>query len=204
LAYSPDGIFFVSGASPSIGRSSDNTVKVWDAETGQEVMTLAGHSGMIRSIAISPDGTQIASCADDATIKFWNVTNGTMLRSISVQRTGPYTHASLLAYSPDGLRLAAAIGSRIKIYDPQNGREVFTLTGHGGNVSALFFSSEEGRLISGDQGQVNNIKVWNISNGWETGSLAGGGGGIDSLAVGPDGTFLVVGTSGRIKIWGEE
>jgi WD40 repeat protein len=177
---------------------------MWDAETGQEVMTITGHSGSIQSVAISPDGTQIASAdTGDATIKFWNVANGAMLRSISIQERGTRAFASLLAYSPNGLRLAAAVGSRIKIYDILNGREVFTLTGHGSNVSAMAFNPEGNRLISGDHGQRNNIKIWNMVNGWEIGSLDNGGG-IRSLALSPDGTFLVAGGYERIKIWGEE
>jgi Tol biopolymer transport system component/TolB-like protein len=204
LAYSPDGKFFVSGSSSSIGRNSDNTVKMWDAETGQEVMTITGHSGSIQSVAISPDGTQIASAdTGDATIKFWNAANGAMLRSISIQERGTRAFASLLSYSPDGLRLAAAIGSRIKIYDTLNGREVFTLTGHNGNVTALAFNPEGSRLISGSGAQGKNIRIWNVTNGWETGSLDNGGG-IRSLALSPDGTFLVVGGYERIKIWGEK
>jgi WD40 repeat protein len=177
---------------------------MWDAETGQEVMTITGHSGSIQSVAISPDGTQIASAdTGDVTIKFWNVANGAMLQSISIQERGTRAFASLLAYSPDGLRLAAAIGSRIKIYDTLNGREVFTLTGHNGNVTALAFNPEGRRLISGSQEQGKNIRIWNVTNGWEIGSLDNGGG-IRSLALSPDGTFLVAGGYERIKIWGEE
>ena len=55
-AYSPDGTRIVSG-------SEDKTLKVWDARTGQDLLTLKGHTGSVSSVAYSPDGSQIASAA---------------------------------------------------------------------------------------------------------------------------------------------
>ena len=54
MAFSPDGKRLVSG-------SEDKTVKVWDAETGQETLTLKGHTGGVTSVAFSPDGKRIVS-----------------------------------------------------------------------------------------------------------------------------------------------
>ena len=53
VAFSPDGKRIVSG-------SADQTVKVWDAATGQEPSTLKGHTGAVTSVAFSPDGKRIA------------------------------------------------------------------------------------------------------------------------------------------------
>jgi hypothetical protein len=52
VAFSPDGQQIVSG-------SSDQTVRVWDAQSGQEVGQLSSHTGSVRSVAFSPDGQQI-------------------------------------------------------------------------------------------------------------------------------------------------
>ena len=55
VAYSPDGKRIVSG-------SCDKTVKVWDAQTGQEALSLKGHTGgRSRAYAFSPDGKCIVS-----------------------------------------------------------------------------------------------------------------------------------------------
>ena len=64
VAYSPDGTKIISG-------SRDNTIKIWDANTGQCLKTLEGHSNMISSVAYSPDGTEIISGSEDKTIKIW-------------------------------------------------------------------------------------------------------------------------------------
>jgi WD40 repeat protein len=65
VAFSPDGSQIVSG-------SSDNTVRLWDAQTGKEIAELDGHTGPVWSVAFSPDGSQIVSGSSDDTVRLWD------------------------------------------------------------------------------------------------------------------------------------
>ena len=67
VAFSPDGTRIASG-------SFDETVRVWDPETGKLVAgPFEGHSHWVHSVAFSPDGTRIASGSEDRTVRIWDV-----------------------------------------------------------------------------------------------------------------------------------
>jgi WD40 repeat protein len=61
LAFSADGKRLVSS-------SRDNTVKVWDAATGEIIHSLPGQPGAVLSVRSSPEGKRLASYSDDGTI----------------------------------------------------------------------------------------------------------------------------------------
>src|SRR6516162_5178373 len=54
VKYSPDGKMLASA-------SLDNTIKLWDIQTGKEKSTLKGHTDSVVSVAFSPDGKTLAS-----------------------------------------------------------------------------------------------------------------------------------------------
>ncbi|MFT5326598.1 MAG: serine/threonine protein kinase, partial [Planctomycetaceae bacterium] len=65
VSFSPDGTRIASG-------STDRTIRLWDALTGEELNSLKGHTSYVNSVSFSPDGTRIASGSSDRTIRLWD------------------------------------------------------------------------------------------------------------------------------------
>jgi tetratricopeptide (TPR) repeat protein len=97
VAFSPDGQRLASGG-------WDNTKKIWDSATGQELFSLNGHAGGVISVAFSPDGRRLASGSYDNTVKIWDSSTGQELFDLK----GRAGVVQSVAFSPDGYRLASA------------------------------------------------------------------------------------------------
>jgi WD40 repeat protein len=65
ISFSPDGRRLASAG-------YDAKVKIWDTESGLELLTLAGHTSWIWTMSFSPDGRRILSGSRDRTIRIWD------------------------------------------------------------------------------------------------------------------------------------
>ena len=74
MAFSPDSARLASA-------SYDNTVKIWDASSGECLQTLEGHSNRVTSVAFSPDSARLASASKDNTVKIWDASSGECLQT---------------------------------------------------------------------------------------------------------------------------
>src|SRR5262249_4844677 len=164
VVFSPDGRWVISGDSES--------VKVWDANTGQLARTLPGQMDAAQAMAMSPDGRCLAvGNLRDNTIQVWDTAGWTRLRTL-----GPHTGLVLgLAFRADGAQLAAACGQflwngregEIKIWDVATGLPVRSLSGHIGGAFSVAFSPDGLRLASGGIEDAV-VKLWDVPTGRET------------------------------------
>jgi WD40 repeat protein len=194
VVFSSNGNYIASATSYNT-RPNSPSVKIWDAETGNLIKTLASDTG-IYSIAYSPNGEQIIGGCSEGVIKIWNINNGQLVRTI---RKFSSDIASV-AYNPNGNQFAAANVEGVKIFDAEDGQEIMTLA-NSKNSNVIVFSPD-GKQISSGTTENNLVKIWNVENGQEMITLRGHTDFIFSLAYSPDGQFLASGSNeGVVKIW---
>ena len=145
MTFSPDGKLLASGHGAAYWPTSGE-VKVWDSQTGMEVLSLKGSMG--GNVAFSPDGKRLASPSNDNTARIWDVQSG----QATLILRGHSQPVASIAFSPDGKRLVSvSLDRTLKIWDSETGQELLTLTGRSNGVA---FSPDGNRLASATGGAL--------------------------------------------------
>ncbi|WP_249370341.1 NB-ARC domain-containing protein [Acaryochloris marina] len=193
VSISPDGQTVVSA-------SGDNTLKVWDLETGQEQRTLTGHTSHVTGVSISPDGQTVVSASSDHTLKVWDLETGQEQRTL----TGHTNFVNGVSISPDGQTVVSASSDHtLKVWDLETGQEQRTLTGHTFAVEGVSISPDGQTLVSASRDKT--LKVWDLETGQEQRTLTGHTASVFGVSISPDGQTLVSASSDHtLKVWNLE
>ncbi|MFA6074473.1 MAG: RING finger protein [Negativicutes bacterium] len=179
----------------AIGQTNGE-IKIFDADSGETVKTLIGHSDLVRSVAFSEDGKRLVSGGDDKTVKIWNLATGS-----SKNLKGHKGWVKSVAFSPDGKVVASgSFDSTVKIWDAETGEEEHNLTGHDAWVRDVEFSPDGKHLATcGDDKQ---IKIWNVATGECEKTMTGHDRWVNDVQFSDDGKQLIsAGGDGTEKVW---
>ncbi|NEO84525.1 MAG: hypothetical protein F6J87_09760 [Spirulina sp. SIO3F2] len=197
LAIAPHGQTFASG-------SDDQSIKLWQLATGQDVRTLGtpdtSRVSPVKTIALSPNGQMLASAGNDKVIQLWQVTLGQRIGILQ----GHNGAISSLTFSPDGEQLISGSADKtVRIWQVKTGQLDQTLTGHSewfSGVKAVAMSPNGKTLASSSDDKT--IKLWDLTQGKITHTLAGHHDTVNDLTFSPDGQFLFSASSdSTIKGW---
>ena len=135
----------------------DNTVQIWYALTGSNLLIYRDHFYFVTAVAWSPDGKKIASASADTNVQVWNVATGTNILTYR----GHSTKVNAVAWSPDGTRIASASDDRtVQVWDATTGETIFTYRGHAKEISSVTWSPNGTRIASA--GYDATVHVWNV------------------------------------------
>jgi hypothetical protein len=132
----------------SLEMGHDETVRVWDAKTGQSLHTLQGHTDYVSSVAFSPTEDRLASASRDKTGRVWDMKTGRLLYRLE----GHESFVNSVAFSPTGDRLASdSFTDTVWVWDAKTGQLLHTLKGHKNWAASVVFSGD-GLHLEIDQG----------------------------------------------------
>lgn len=142
--------------------SDDNSVRLWDWESGDFVKTLKGHVNAVQDVHFSPDGEKLATCSADMSIKIWDMEDENFKCVRTLQ--GHDHNVSGVRFTPDGGQLVSCSRDEtIKVWNADNGYCVRTMMGHEGWVRVIEVSDDGSWVASGSQDQT--VRIWDLSSG---------------------------------------
>jgi hypothetical protein len=190
LVFSPDGrrLVTVKGLA----------VTVFDASTGQTILSLVGHDVDIGNVAYSADGKYLASAGHDRKVIVWNALTG----NIEHELLGHTSKVQSVGFSPDSRLLATGAVDSLRIWDPLKGVQLVQCQREKGGAGLCATFSPHGRRVAGFSG--GGVRIWDPTTGRVIESIDGFAGLIRCAAFSPDGQRLAVATGypgyGEVRI----
>ena len=186
VAISPDGLLIASG-------STDNTVKLWDSNTGKLIKTFT-HKGTVSHVAFSPDGKLLASASYDRTVGIWDVATGGQIKTLS-----HYDWVQSFVFN-DNTLITCSRDRSIEYWNI-NTEQVYTTTNSYSNgIWAIAVSPDSKQIASANDEQ--SIQLWNVAQNKIERILTGHTKSIWSVAYSHDNRFLASASDdGTVRIW---
>ena len=193
ISWSPDGQLIASA-------SKDETIRIWDTESGKVLRTLGGHLSEVCAVIWAPNGKMLASASRDNSVRLWDAQKGKLVRTL----TGHKRDVFDVAWSPDGKMLASAsLDNTFRLWDTETWELMQIFTVHSSSVNSLAWSPDGKMLASASHDQTVRLRD---TETWETiAVLKGHKQAINSLAWSPDGDILASASEDHtIRLWDTE
>ncbi|MBY5896048.1 nSTAND1 domain-containing NTPase [Rhizobium ruizarguesonis] len=206
-SFSPDGTRIVTASNdPSfypdgtriVTPPPDRTARVWDAQSGAEILKLNGHDAEIQSATFSSDGTVVLTASWDGSARVWSSVDG---HEVAVLR-GHDSALRSATFSPDERTIVTASDDgSVRLWDLLPiGANPIKLRGHEDRVFDASFSPDGAQVVtaSGDR----TARLWNATTGSELATFRGHEGTVWRAAFSSDGKMIVTASEdGTARIW---
>ncbi len=207
---SDDGSMIASGAGPLFTPPDpadlDATVRVWDAESGEQLAVLEGHTNTVDSVRFEPDGIHILSAGWDGTIRRWDWASGQEVQQYDIPDTPRVYMIELL---PNGEQFVS--GSHdgvIRLWDIESGEVLREYLGHTDPVNGVHLSNDGKLMVSAAGNWFSDdqtIRLWDVESGDELMKFEGHEHIVNYAQLSPDESYIVsTSWDGTVRMWDVE
>jgi WD40 repeat protein len=151
IAWSPDGTKLASA-------SRDKTSKLFDAKTGDSLVTFPAHNEVVYGVSFSPDGTQVLTAGRDNKIRVWNPANAQQIREIA----GFGAEVYHVVVTPDGRIFSCSADKQAREHKLADGAAVRAFPGHADWVYSVAFNPATKKLVTGSWD--GEVRIWNADD----------------------------------------
>lgn len=206
------------GLSRLITGHDDTLLRSWQVNTAgafaRRPRSLRGHSGPIKAVAASAQGSWIASSSDDRTIRLWSTaarsegslsptdTSKPTARGYRLLADDLITPATVMAFSPKGHWLSSGGEDALVRLWPLADEDapLGVLEGHSGPITALAFCPDEQHLVSGSRDRT--LRLWHLASGDCLQVMAGHQRQVHGVSISSDGSHLIsISRDGTARWW---
>jgi len=208
VAISADGRRVLSGSGGEFRNrrfspGSDRSVRLWDVDTGKELLKLDGHRQPVWCVKFLPDGRSAISVSEGEA-RVWDLAQGR-----EVRRFGGRCSGQGVALSPDGKLLVTGSypENSAQLWEVDTGREIHELAGNRAQIRGADFSPDGKRLLTGGGNFVRgggdtSLRIWDVTIGKELRLMSGATQLVWCVAFSPDGRkALSGGLDGIVRLW---
>ncbi len=191
IGYSGDGKSFAAS-------DGDKLVTVWDADKWTVTATLKGFETPVAMLALSPDGSLLATIEDGLQVPhIWELPSG-KARAVLESHGDRVTS---VAFSPDNRHVASASGDEtIRIWEAKAGIPGRPLHGHDGPVFTAVFSPDGKTLLSGGE-RDKSVRLWDLTTFKVKTVMEGHADAVHFVGFGAGGTVVSLSKDGVVKLW---